>query len=125
MQTALWLPALAHPGIDRRAFLRVAAGAGTGLFVPGTSNALAAQPGREGGPPRLIPRQQNPDNLESPFASLNTFITSNNLFYVRNHFAAPNLDSATWRLRVEGALERPLALSLDELRRLPARTVTT
>jgi DMSO/TMAO reductase YedYZ molybdopterin-dependent catalytic subunit len=93
-------------------------------LTPGALDLLAVQPGGNGEAPRLISRQQNPDNLEFPFASLSTFITPNNLFYVRNHFAAPALDAGTWRLRVEGAVQRPLTLSLEELRRLPARTAT-
>lgn len=124
MNTSPWQPVSADLGIDRRAFLRAAAGAGAALLAPGALGRLAAQAGGEAGTPRLIARQQNPDNLEFPFASLNTFLTPNNLFYVRNHFAAPNLDAGAWRLRVEGAVQRLLTLSLEELRRLPARTVT-
>jgi DMSO/TMAO reductase YedYZ molybdopterin-dependent catalytic subunit len=37
-------------------------------------------------------------------------------FYVRNHFQIPNLDAATWRLEVNGLVERPLTLSLSQLR---------
>ena len=36
----------------------------------------------------------------------------------------PAIDARTWRLRVEGdAVERPLELGLDELSRLPLRSV--
>ena len=72
----------------------------------------------------MIIRQRNPDNLEFPFATLDHFITPNERFYVRNHFAYPNLDVRTWRLRVEGAVRQTLQLSYEELRRLPLRTVT-
>jgi DMSO/TMAO reductase YedYZ molybdopterin-dependent catalytic subunit len=38
----------------------------------------------------------------------------------------PRFDPATWRLRVDGLVERPLELSYDELRRLPrAEQVST
>src|SRR5207248_106852 len=66
----------------------------------------------------------NPDNLEFSFPTLDSFITPNEQFYVRNHFAAPALEARSWRLKVEGAVRRELELSYDELRRLPARTVT-
>jgi DMSO/TMAO reductase YedYZ molybdopterin-dependent catalytic subunit len=72
----------------------------------------------------LIPRQRNPDNLESPFASLDSFITPKEKFYVRNHFAQPKLDVGSWRLKVEGAVERPLQMTFEELKKMPARTVT-
>jgi DMSO/TMAO reductase YedYZ molybdopterin-dependent catalytic subunit len=47
-------------------------------------------------------------------------------FYVRNHFDIPDLDPAIWRLAVKGRVERPLSLSLNELRSMPslARIVT-
>ena len=32
----------------------------------------------------------------------------------------PSVDGATWRLRVDGLVERPLELTLDDLRALPA-----
>ncbi len=35
----------------------------------------------------------------------------------------PRLEAATWRLRVEGAVERPLTFTYEELLRLPSRTV--
>jgi len=45
-------------------------------------------------------------------------------FYVRNHFAVPNLDAAAWRLRVGGLVKRPLALGLEDLVNLPSRIET-
>src|SRR5262249_51290164 len=76
----------------------------------------------ESKPLALVPREKDPDNLEFPFASLNTFLTPNELFYVRNHFAAPKLDADKWRLRVEGAVKKPLELTRAEILKLPART---
>jgi DMSO/TMAO reductase YedYZ molybdopterin-dependent catalytic subunit len=43
-------------------------------------------------------------------------------FYIRNHFQIPNLDSATWRLEISGLVERPLSLSLAQLRALPSQS---
>jgi DMSO/TMAO reductase YedYZ molybdopterin-dependent catalytic subunit len=72
----------------------------------------------------MIIREREPVNLESPFSSLDTFITPNELFYVRNHFAMPHIDAAAYRLRVGGAVERPFEISYDELRRMPSTSVT-
>src|SRR5205807_2961645 len=69
-------------------------------------------------------RQKGPDNLEFPFAALDTFLTPNEQFYVRTHFEVPELDARTWRLKVEGAVERPFAIGYDELRKMPAHTLT-
>jgi DMSO/TMAO reductase YedYZ molybdopterin-dependent catalytic subunit len=74
--------------------------------------------------PRLLVRQQKPENLEFPFTTLDRFITSNKLFYVRNHFPIPLLDTKAWRLEVAGAVQRPLRLNLDEIRGLPSVTRT-
>ena len=54
-------------------------------------------------------------------------ITPNRLFFVRNNSPeSPQVDAAAWRLSVEGdAIDRPLELSYDEIRRLPARTLVS
>jgi DMSO/TMAO reductase YedYZ molybdopterin-dependent catalytic subunit len=73
----------------------------------------------------MIIREKDPANLEMPFAALDGFITPNEQFYIRSHFAVPEVpDLASWRLRVEGAIERERAWSFDELRALPATTIT-
>ena len=44
-------------------------------------------------------------------------------FYIRNHFPTPALNLTTWRLAVDGVVERPLRLSLRDLQDLPSQTV--
>lgn len=39
------------------------------------------------------------------------------------HYGIARVDAAAWRMTVEGLVERPLSLNLDELRRLPKRQV--
>src|SRR5438105_831127 len=99
MMSTPWRPD--NRPIHRRAFLRSAAAAAGGLALarPGLA-LLGAQPSGE--PGGLIARQRNPDNLEFPFASLNSFITPSDRFYVRSHFAVPTLEARTWRLRIDG-----------------------
>jgi DMSO/TMAO reductase YedYZ molybdopterin-dependent catalytic subunit len=74
--------------------------------------------------PGLIARQKNPDNLESPFPALNSFLTPTHLFYVRSHFAVPELDAGSWRLKIEGAVKKTVEISHDDLRKMPAHTLT-
>jgi DMSO/TMAO reductase YedYZ molybdopterin-dependent catalytic subunit/glyoxylase-like metal-dependent hydrolase (beta-lactamase superfamily II)/rhodanese-related sulfurtransferase len=45
-------------------------------------------------------------------------------FYVRNHFATPSLDPATWRLEIGGLVEHPMRLGLRDLRSMPSQTLT-
>ena len=42
MHSTLWQPSPAEPGVNRRAFLRGAAGAGAALLAPGALDLLAA-----------------------------------------------------------------------------------
>jgi DMSO/TMAO reductase YedYZ molybdopterin-dependent catalytic subunit len=109
----------ADPGLDRRQFFRGAAMTAAAALAWGRYPLLSWAEDA----PSLIPREKDPDNLEFPFASLDSFLTPNKLFYVRNHFAAPKLDAETWRLKVEGAVKKPLELTHAEILKLPARTV--
>lgn len=74
--------------------------------------------------PGLIVRGVEPDNLEFPFASLDSFLIPNERFYVRSHFAVPRLEAASWRMEVAGAVERPSRIGLDDLKKMPSRTIT-
>lgn len=61
-----------------------------------------------------------PPCLETPWEYFRRDITPNDAFYVRWHLQAlPTVvDPTSWRLRIDGAVESPLELSLDDLRRL-------
>ena len=71
----------------------------------------------------MIIREKEPANLEMPFAALDGFITPNDKFYVRSHFAVPEIDLATWRMRIEGAVARRLEFSHAELAARPMVTI--
>jgi DMSO/TMAO reductase YedYZ molybdopterin-dependent catalytic subunit len=108
--------------MDRRDFMRGSALAALPLAWGGGSlSMLAADAEKQ--PPALIHRLKDPENLEFPFSSLNSFLTPNKLFYVRNHFDAPDLDAKKWRLQVVGAVKKPLELTLAQIRELPERTL--
>lgn len=68
----------------------------------------------------LILRKREPENLESPFAALQGFLTPIEQFYVRSHFPVPELDAATWSLTVEGAVAQALRFTYEDLQQLPA-----
>ncbi len=75
--------------------------------------------------PDFIVRQQDPFNGgPPPERLLGQFTTPSDLFFVRNHGGVPAVDPSQYRLTVDGLVEKPLSLSLDDLHALPRATVT-
>ncbi len=70
-----------------------------------------------------IVRGEDPLNLEMPFSTLDSFITPTKSFYVRTHFPIPKIDKQTWRLRVEGEVEKSFEISHDELLKMESRKI--
>lgn len=71
----------------------------------------------------LVVVRAEPFNAEAPLECLSADVTPIRNFYVRSHFPVPQLDPATYRLSIGGAVEQPLELSLEELRALGLRTL--
>ena len=65
-------------------------------------------------------------NHALPLEALRFPITPTGLHYLLTHFDIPDIDPSAWRLGVGGSVERPLSLSLDDLRarRKVTRAVT-
>ena len=71
----------------------------------------------------MVVHRAEPLNCETaPAALIGGVVMPTARFYVRNHFRAPAIDASAWRLEVTGLVERPLALRLRELSRMPAET---
>ena len=71
----------------------------------------------------LVVHRAHPLNCETSIPALiGGVVMPNASFYVRNHFQIPTLDPAGFRLTVGGLVDRPLSLSLADLRQLPSRT---
>jgi DMSO/TMAO reductase YedYZ molybdopterin-dependent catalytic subunit len=119
--------------LDRRQWLRRAAAAGLGAALPLGCARRAPEPAAGGadGPlrfPGKVPMRalnDSPPNLETPWQYFREDLTPNEAFFVRWHlqFIPTTVDLRDWRLKVGGRVERPLGLSLDELRRMEARSV--
>ncbi|MEE9098460.1 sulfite oxidase [Pseudarthrobacter phenanthrenivorans] len=62
-------------------------------------------------------------NHSMPLEALRREVTPPGLHYVLTHFDIPDLDASSWHLRIGGAVERALELSMAALRRDPAITV--
>ena len=58
-----------------------------------------------------------------PLEALRYDVTPVGLHYLLIHFDIPAVDEQEWRLRIGGRVERPLELTLADLRRRPSRTV--
>jgi sulfite oxidase len=119
------------PGRDemtRRSFLaaasQVGAILGLGHYLPPSLSVFAQTPAVIKGKERLIVRSLRPEDLETPVGLLNSFITPNDLFYVRHHMYAPETREQGWKIDVSGEVDRPGSMTLEELKRLPRATTT-
>jgi sulfite dehydrogenase len=114
--------------LTRREWMRVTASAGAALLPVGCGgrpeqppsgggdDVLARFPGK--GAMRVV--NDRPPCLETPWQYFRHDLTPNEAFYVRWHLQAIPMavDLNTWRLYVDGAVDRPLELSMDDLRRM-------
>ncbi len=72
----------------------------------------------------LVVHRAHPLNCETSIpALLGGVVMPNAHFYVRNHFQIPNLDADALRLSVGGLVDRPLSLSLSEVRNMKSQTL--
>ncbi|MFN0087117.1 MAG: sulfite oxidase [Blastocatellia bacterium] len=110
--------------LTRRDLIAGAGQAGAGIalsrLLPESAFAQSGIKGKE----RLIVRSMRPEDLETPVGLLNTWITPNDLFYVRHHGYAANVEAGSWKLTVDGEVAQPLTLTLDELKKMPKAAVT-
>jgi len=97
--------------MSRRGFLAVSAGIAAAAAVPS---------GRR----RLIQMNGYPVDAETPLDQLTTYVTPNDLFFVRSHWNPTVPDRKTWALTVDGEVERPLRLTLADLARMPQASAT-
>jgi sulfite oxidase len=114
---------------SRRALLGLVGHAGLGAAVIGLLPRSAFGGLQLGAPAggkhhRLIARSARPVDLETPVELLDSFITPIDAFYVRGHMTAPAVDAQAWQLQVEGEVRTARALSVADLRALPAFSVT-
>ena len=92
-----------------------------------TEDALGVWPGPPtaptDGPLTFEELQLAGRNRGMPLEALRYDITPTGLHYLLVHFDIPDVDPGTWRLEVGGLVDRPLALTLDDLRARPQVTV--
>lgn len=72
----------------------------------------------------LVELQNAFRNRGMPLEALRYDLTPVGLHYLLVHFDIPEADAATWRLTVDGHVDTPLVLSLDDVLARPSRTLT-
>src|SRR5712675_233443 len=58
----------------------------------------------------------------TPLQDLDGIITPNGLFYERHHAGVPTIDPAQHRLMLHGLVDKPLILTMDDIRRFPSES---
>ena len=102
--------------------MQLGATAGIGHYIANAAGDRLFAQGENGVRQRIV-RSVRPEDLETPHALFDSWITPNELFYVRSHLYTPSIDVTTWRLSVDGEVERPLTLTLADLKQMPSVTL--
>jgi len=122
---------LSHLGVknvvtSRRDFLKTASAAAFAAeaahpFLSWAADQAAIPiPGKDG----MIVRSYRFLDLEMPVEFMTDWITPVRHFYVRNHMFPPaKLDARTWKLTISGEVEKPLTLTLADLKRIPVHSI--
>ncbi len=71
----------------------------------------------------LILHNDRPEDLETPGEYLTSWITPNDVFFVRQHLLRPTVNADTFSLAVNGKVSKELQLTLSDLSKLPQITV--
>ena len=117
-------------GLSRRRFLgALAAVSGTMLTTDAVRRTAGAQSSSD-----LVVKPTPPEffndlgaNKEMRWENMYSrgYVVPNELFFVRNHSRTARLESAPWKLRVEGSgVSKPREFTYDEIVGLPSMTVT-
>jgi DMSO/TMAO reductase YedYZ molybdopterin-dependent catalytic subunit len=68
----------------------------------------------------MIIRSTRAEDFEMPIEGfLEGYITPVERFFVRSHHYVPTVDGAAWKLELSGKVNTPLALSMDDLKKMP------
>ena len=122
-------------GMDRRQFLRLMVAGGAAAVVAACFGTEPPDYAGQGSPVpgRVSPWFKDPapfirhdKSLEARLENIEGLTTPNHLFFVRNNSTSIDLSASDWRLSVEGdAVEEPVELTYEDIKRLPRRTLTS
>jgi DMSO/TMAO reductase YedYZ molybdopterin-dependent catalytic subunit len=64
-----------------------------------------------------------PQSVSFPLEAIQGALTPAELFFVRNHFVEPEISLSSWKLRVEGRVERPFDWTINDLLGAPKKSL--
>src|SRR6476661_1929924 len=94
---------------SRRSFFQTLAGAGFAAL------AFPAETQKS----NMIVRSARPQDLEMPLSGFSSWLTPIDSFFVRSHHYTPEVKLEEWKLQIGGEVERPVRLTMTELKKLP------
>jgi len=71
--------------------------------------------------PETLVLERTPDRRIIDLRTIRGVFTPADQFFTTQHYGHPEIDTGAYRLRVSGLVDRPLSLSLDDLRAMPSR----
>ena len=97
------------------------------LFQSRFASAFPSQPGETALPwlDQLAPNPV-PDVIQNQLVweDHDSWITPNAKFFSIAHFNRPAIDEATWKLEVDGLVNKPMSLTLADIKQMPRQEVT-
>jgi len=95
------------------------------LLIAGAASLLARTGGSaEHAALPSITLSPRPADLETPVEGLIDQITPTESFFIRCHTYTPEVKLADWKLTLDGLVEKPLSLTLADLKKLPRTELT-
>jgi DMSO/TMAO reductase YedYZ molybdopterin-dependent catalytic subunit len=73
--------------------------------------------------PDTVTLERTPDRRIIDIRHIDGPITPRDQFFTTQHYGHPVIDPATFRLKISGLVDRPVALSLTELRQMPSTEI--
>src|ERR1700733_8257431 len=91
------------------------------LFVGATAAVLSRvlRGADQADPSRMNVRSPRPEDLEMPLDGFIDWITPIDRFFVRCHTYTPKVNLNEWSLKIDGVVEQPMTLTLNDLKKLP------
>lgn len=92
-------------------------------FLAGGAVSRAQQAVTIPGKRPMLLHNDRPEDLETLTSDFDTWLTPNDVFFVRQHLPRPAVKAETFRLALGGRVAKPIELTLADIQKLPQYTV--